>query len=116
MNNKKEEEIILKAIKVEIPFIKKNTNEIKIKITKHIPIPPTIKLENTVDYTKKIEEEDKENITQAFLEMKDRMKKSEDKQQWLARAMNRNKEILYLSERIRPLSQKDSFSTKVLKK
>jgi hypothetical protein len=109
-----EEETLLKAIKVEIPFVRKDTNEVKMVITKHIPIPPTIKVENSVDYTKKIEEEDKENTAQSIIEMKDKISSKENKQQWIAKAMMRNKELLYLTERIRPLSQKESFSTKIL--
>lgn len=39
-----------------------------------------------------------------------------ERDQWLARAMKRNTEILTLFERMRPLSQRESFSRRILEK
>lgn len=116
---------IVRTIEVEIPFYKRNDpHNIALTIPKHIPIPPNSKLcssEKVEIYKKELDEIDRQRAKEVIanyiqqLQQKKPYSKQE-KEQWVARAMKRNTEVLALWERLRPLSGKKSFSWKLIDK
>lgn len=147
----------LKAIKVNIPFVRRATNsalqgqdaandeELVLKrfdvepapqlatISKHIPLPPGIDYEKFQDGSGSGSDEWKQSIVRWDPKIVDSERKAlavlkiesvvmdpkwseEDREQWLARAMKRNTEILALHERLRPLSKSSTFASHIIRK
>jgi hypothetical protein len=112
-----EEDLILKRLDAE-PAAHVVT------LSRHIPVPPGLQLESPLfePYDELTEQQERERIRTLKIEdvgVEKKVKKpgqKEDKDQWLARAMKRNTEILSLAERVRPLSKAPSFATRLMNK
>jgi len=110
-----EEELIVKKLD-------ENPPETVVEVTKHIPLPPGIdykkfKCSQITNFDEKIYELELKQLRDITIAKASGSKKrEEDKEQWLAKAMKRNTEILALYERVRPISKAPSFATHVIKK
>ncbi|KAL0480509.1 gefJ [Acrasis kona] len=88
-------------------------------INKLVPVPPGTRLYNSKQsYPYNPRDEEREH--QEFKSLGDAVKTSrspaKDSDKWIDRAMKRNVELLSLVERLRPLSNKRSFSSHIYKK
>jgi hypothetical protein len=91
-----------------------------------IPIPPNTKLYNdsevTSKYSVEIGKSDVDSLAlftnkvQQEIKFKTEELEDQDREQWVARAMKRNTDLLCLMERLRPLSKHQSFSHYIAKK
>ena len=87
-------------------------------MTVHIPIPPQVqfedpKLEKCVPSSQdKFHQAELARLTKSIQKQVERTGSQQDdsRDQWLARALKRNPSVLYLSERLRPLSKQKSNS------
>lgn len=102
-----------KCVRVEIPFQSSLDSGIVIKITQHIPIPPTSILYNSsfaIPHDKRVDDDDKKILREKISTFqKSQGKPGIDKKAWTALAMKRNPEILNLWERGRGKTEKGSF-------
>ncbi|KAL9654235.1 hypothetical protein ABK040_010267 [Willaertia magna] len=92
----------------------------------NIPVPPTSELYNDNSKVErfnpsqeKFHQSEIKRVTKVIQNQVDKNTSSNNdsnRQQWLARALKRNPEILYLSERLRPLSKQNSHSSYLYQK
>ncbi|KAL9657697.1 hypothetical protein ABK040_005050 [Willaertia magna] len=97
----------------------------------NIPVPPTSELYNNDNYKverfgpsqEKFHHSEIKRVTKVIQNQVDKNISGDDnndnsknRQQWLARALKRNPEVLYLSERLRPLSKQNSNSSYLYQK